>query len=220
MSDTNKQSRSQTSDSNQSPPVLLRVSVPRSQSIIGVVLFLLMTAICVWVLSRAASDSTSIPRLVTVFVGLIGIVMLLGTLTFFRMLVRPAIMLDVTPAGLVSYLDAKSGKYSAHGVLIPWPSIRHIEFYSGVSSNDHLRIESARLYLAPGHCVPISEVSILRKVSLPFVVESRNTGIDWDNTVFLAAVTDFGKPETYAKELEDLRKRYADATALLSSETE
>src|SRR5579864_8158474 len=201
MSDTNKQSRSQTSDSNESPPVLLRVSVPRSESIIGVILFLLMTAICVWVLSRAASGSTSIPRLETVFVGLIGMAMLLGTLAFFRMLVRPAIMLDATPAGLVSYLDAKSGKYSAHGVLIPWPSIRHIEFYSGVSSNDHLRIKSARLYLAPGHCVPISEVSILRKVSLPFGVdENRSKGIDWDNTVFLAAVTDFGKPETYAKE--------------------
>jgi len=212
MSDTKRQSRSQTSDSNESPPVLLRVSVPRSQSIIGVVLFLLMTAICVLVLSRPASGSTSIP-LVTVFVGLIGIAMLLGTLAFFRMLVRPAIMLDATPAGLVSYLDAKSGKYSAHGLLIPWPSIRHIEFYSGVSSNDHLRIKSARLYLAPGHCVPISEVSILRKVSSPFSVDgSRDTGIDWDSTVFLPAVTDFGKPETYANELEDLRKRYADAT--------
>ena len=76
-----------------------------------------MTAICGWVLSRAASGSTSIPRLVTAFVGLIGMAMLLGTLAFFRMLVRPAIMLDATPAGLVSYLDAKSGKYSAHGLL-------------------------------------------------------------------------------------------------------
>jgi hypothetical protein len=170
-----------------------------------------MTAICVWVLSRAASGSISIPRFVTVFVGLIGMAMLLGTLAFFRMLVRPPIMLDATSAGLVSYLDVKSGKYSARGRLIPWHSIRQIEFYSSVSGGNRLRIKSARLYLAPGHSVPINEVSILRKMSLPFGVDrSRNTGIDWDNTVFLNAATDFGKPETYAKELEDLRKRYAD----------
>jgi hypothetical protein len=43
-------------------------------------------------------------------------------------------------------------------------------------------------------------------------MEAVTTGIDWDNTLFLNAVTDFGKPEAYAKELEDLRKRYADAT--------
>jgi len=60
--------------------------------------------------------------------------------------------------------------------------------------------------------VPIDEVSILRKMSLPFGIDgSRNMGIDWDNTVFLNAVTDFGKPETYAKELDDLRKEYADS---------
>jgi len=151
------------------------------------------------------------------FVGLIGLAMLLGTLAFIRMLVQPPIMLDATPAGLVSYLNVKSGKYSAPGVLIPWHSIQHIEYYASayasVSSADLLRIKSARLYLAPGHLVPIDEVSILRKMSLPFGIDgSRNTGIDWDNAVFLNAVTDFGKPETYAKELDDLRKKYADST--------
>jgi len=151
------------------------------------------------------------------FVGLIGLAMLLGTLAFIRMLVQPPIMLDATPAGLVSYLNVKSGKYSAPGVLIPWHSIQHIEYYASacasVSSTDLLRIKSARLYLAPGHLVPIDEVSILRKMSLPIGIDaSRNTGIDWENTVFLNAETGFGKPETYAEELEDLRKRYADAT--------
>jgi hypothetical protein len=36
MSDIIKQNCSQTSETNASPPVLLRVSVPRSQSIVGV----------------------------------------------------------------------------------------------------------------------------------------------------------------------------------------
>ena len=197
------------------PPVLLRVSVPRSQSVIGAVLFLLMTAICVWVLVLAASGASAVSRPLTMFVGLIGLAMLLGTLAFIRMLVQPPIMLDATPAGLVSYLNVKSGKYSAPGVLIPWHSIQHIEYYASacasVSSTDLLRIKSARLYLAPGHLVPIDEVSILGKMSLPFGVDgSRNTGIDWDNAVFLNAVTDFGKPEAYARELENLRKKYVD----------
>jgi hypothetical protein len=203
------------SDTNGSPPVLLRVSVPRSQSVTGIALSLLMMAMCAWVLSRAASGASPMPRSLTVFVGLIGLAMLLGALAFIRMLVQPPIMLDATPAGLVSYLNAKSGKYSAHGLLIPWHSIRHIEFYSSdsYSGGDRLCIKSARLYLAPGHNVPIGELSILRKVGLPLDVDgSRNTGIDWDNTVFLNAATDFGKPESYAEELEDLRKRYADAT--------
>ena len=195
------------------PPVLLRVSVPRSQSVIGVVLFLLMTATCAWVLSRAASGASAMSRPLTVFVGLIGLAMLLGTLAFIRMLVQPPIMLDATSSGLVSYLNVKSGKYLASGVLIPWHSIQRIEYYASISSNDHLRIKSARLYLAPGHLVPIDEVSILRRVSWPFGIDgSRNMGIDWDNTVFLNAVTDFGKPESYAKELEDLRKKYADSS--------
>jgi hypothetical protein len=88
------------------------------------------------------------------------------------------ILLDATPAGLVSYLNVKSGKYSAPGVLIPWHSIQYIEyFYASVSSTDRLRIKSARLYLAPGHLVPISEVSILRKANLPFGIDgSRNNG--------------------------------------------
>jgi len=52
----------------------------------------MMTAMCVWVLSRIASGSTSIPRFVTVFVGLIGTAMLLGA----------------TPASLVSYLNGRA----------------------------------------------------------------------------------------------------------------
>ena len=204
------------SETNQSSPVLLRVSVPRSQSVTGTALALLMTVICAWVLLRAASGASPMSRPLTVFVGLIGLAMLLGTLAFIRMLVYPPIMLDATPAGLVSYLNVRSGKYSAPGVPIPWHSIQHIEYYAttqaSTASTNLLRIKSARLYLAPGHLVPIDEVSILRKVSLPFGIDgSRNMGIDWDNTVFLNAVTDFGKPETYVRELDDLRTKYADS---------
>jgi hypothetical protein len=113
-------------------------------------------------------------------------------------------------------LEGQVREYSAPGVLIPWHSIQHIEYYAttqaSTASTNLLRIKSARLYLAPGHLVPIDEVSILRKMSLPFGIDaSRNTGIDWDNTVFLNAVTDFGKPETYVRELDDLRKQYTNS---------
>ena len=202
-------------DSNESSPVLLRVSVPRSQSAIGVLLCLLMTAICVWAFWRTVSGPSSVPRLVSVFVGLIGLAMLLGTLAFIRMLLRPPITLDATASGLVTYLNVTSGRYSADGVLIPWHSINHIEFYSSsaYSFGNQLRVKSARLYLAPDHRVPISDVSILRKMSLPFGIDgSRNLNIDWDNTVFLNAATSFGKPEAYVAKLDDLRKRYAGAT--------
>ena len=147
-------------------PVLLRASVPRSQSATGVLLAVLITAACAWVLLRAGSGASALSRSLTVFVGLIGLAMLLGTLAFIRMLVQPPIMLDATPAGLVSYLNVKSGKYSPPGVLIPWHSIQQIEYYAtvsgGVSSTDLLRVKCARLYLVPGHVVPIDEVSILK----------------------------------------------------------
>jgi hypothetical protein len=172
-----------------------------------------ITAVCVWLVWRAATGRSPMPTLMTVGVGLVALAMSVGVMAFIRMLVHPPTMLDATQAGLVSYLNAGSGKYSAAGLLIPWHLIRRIDFYStaAASGTDRLRIRSARLSLVPDHRMPVGEVSILRSMRSPFGGSaSLNTGIDWENTIFLDAVTDFGAPEKYVQQLESFRQQYDD----------
>jgi len=200
-------------DSHQAPPVLLRVRVPRSHSLAGLVLALLIAAACSWLVWRATTGRSPMPALMIVGLVLVTLAMSVGTLAFIRMFAHPPTMLDATQAGLVSYVSARSGRYSAAGLLIPWNVIRRIDFYStaAAAGTDRLRIRSARLSLVPGHSMPIGEVSILRPMHSAFGGSaSLNTGIDWENTIFLNAVTDFGAPEQYVKQLEIFRQQYDD----------
>ena len=96
------------------------------------------------------------------------------------------------------------------GVLIPWRSIDRIEFYVRVSGNDHFLIKCVRLYLTQGHRLPIGKLSVLRRPNPSFVITGKcQDDVDWDNTVFLNAVTDFGAPHAYADTLEVFRKEFA-----------
>jgi len=49
----------------------------------------------------------------------------------------------------------------------------------------------------------------------PFGIDaSRNTGIDWDNTICLDAMTYFGKPQLFVQTLEDLRRTHGSTSTM------
>jgi hypothetical protein len=75
------------------------------------------------------------------------------------------------------------------------------------------RIDTVRVQLKPGHALAIDDLSILRRLRIFEFDASRNTGIDWDNTVFLDARTDFGTPQALTQQLEDLRESLGDPSS-------
>ena len=199
-------------------PVLLRAYVPRSNSAIGVTLGATITAICIFALWRLLSAPLRPPIVLTAFVGLIGVAMLWLTAYFAASIVRPPLILEATPQGILTYLDLKSHRYVDTAQLLPWQKILHIDYYSTVDaimpegSRGRFHVETARLQLKPGHGLPIDGLSILKPLSFPTSDAGDNTGIDWGNTIFLNATTSFGSAESLCQALEDLRR---DATGLM-----
>jgi hypothetical protein len=152
---------------------------------------------------------------VTVFVALIGLAMLWATAYFVASIMRPPLMLEATPRGILTYLDLKSHRYVANSQLIPWQAVLHIDYYRTVDAimpegaRGRFHVDTARLQLKSGHGLPIDNLSILQRLSFPSLQVGDNTGIDWDNTIFLPATSSFGAPQSLAKELEDLRRASA-----------
>jgi hypothetical protein len=145
--------------------------------------------------------------------AVIGLAMLWAAAYFGRATLRPPLMLEATSLGLLTYLDLKSHRYVDKSQLIPWDKILHIDYYRVRNAitpdgpSGELRVDTARLQLRPGHALPIDDLSLLRRLSLPRVDGHDNTGIDWDDTIFLPATTSFGKPQSFAQELEHLRAK-------------
>ena len=194
-----------------SSSVLLRAYVPRWNSAIGVTLGALVTALCGFVLWRSLKGSVPIPLPLTVLVVLIGVAMLWATAYFVASIIRPPVILEATPQGILTYLDLKSHRYVDHSQLIAWQTILHIDYYRAYTitpegPKDLIRVDTARLQLKPGHGLPIDDLSILRRLSFPRPDGGDNTGIDWENTIFLEAITSVGTPQSLAQELEDLRQ--------------
>jgi hypothetical protein len=195
-----------------SSSVLLRAYVPRWNSAIGVTLGALVTALCGFVLWRSLSGPvrTSLP--LTALVALIGLAMLWATAYFVASMIRPPLMIEATPRGILTYLDLKSHRYVAESQLIPWQTILHIEYYMTVDAimpegaRGRFHVDTARLQLKPGHGLPIGDLSILQRLSFPSFDAGDKTGVDWDNTIFLPATTSFGAPQSLAEKLEDLRQ--------------
>lgn len=121
-------------------------------------------------------------------------------------------MLEATPRGIQTYLDLKSHRYVNSSQLIPWQTVLHIDYYRTDNAimpegpRGRFHVDTARLQLKPGHGLPIDSLSILQRLSFPSLEVSDNTGIDWDNTIFLPATTSFGAPQSLAEKLEDLRQ--------------
>jgi hypothetical protein len=196
-----------------SSPVLLRAYVPRSNSAIGVTLGAVMTALCMFALWRLLSGPLRAPLILTAFLTLIALAMLCATGYFAASIMRPPVILEATPQGIVTYLDLRSHRYVDNGQLIPWQTILHIDYYRTVDTimpegaPGRFRVDTARLQLKPGHGLPLDSLSILKRLSFPRSDAGDNTGIDWDNTIFLNATTSFGPPESLGHELEDLRRK-------------
>jgi hypothetical protein len=171
-----------------------------------------MTAICLAVLWHLVSSPVRPSLVLTAFLALIGLAMLWATAYFAASILRPPVILEATPEGILTYLDLKSHRYVDKGQLIPWQTILHIDYYRTVDAimpegaSGRFRVDTARLQLKPGHGVSVDDLSILKRLSFPRPRAGDNTGIDWGNTVFLNATTSFGSPEALAKELEDLRR--------------
>lgn len=197
---------------NSSSPVLLRAYVPRSNSATGVTLGAVMTALCGFALWRSLSSPGGAPLALTVLLALIGLAMLWGTAYFAVSIMRPPLILAATPRGILTYLDLKSHRYMDAGQMIPWQTIARIDYYTTVNAimpegaRGRFRVDTVRLQLKPGHGLNLDDLSILRPLSFPTSDVGDNTGIDWDNTVFLNATTDFGTPQSLAEGLEDLRR--------------
>ena len=195
-----------------SSSVLLRAYVPRWNSAIGVTLGALVTALCGFVLWRSLRGPVPIPLPLTVLVALIGLAILWATAYFIVSMSRPPLMLEATPRGIQTYLDLKSHRYVADSQLIPWQTILHIDYYRTVDAimpegaRGRFRVDTARLQLKPGHGLPVESLSILQRLSFPSFDAGDKTGIDWDNTIFLPATTNFGAPQSLAEKLEDLRQ--------------
>ena len=147
----------------------------------------------------------------TLLLAVIGLAMLWATAYFGRAILRPPLMLEATSVGLLTHLDLKSHRYVDKSQLIPWDKILHIDYYMAPDvitpdgPKERLRVDTARVQLKPGHALPIDDISVLRRLSFPRLDDRDNTGIDWDNTIFLPATTSFGKPQSFAQELEHLR---------------
>lgn len=147
----------------------------------------------------------------TLFLAVIGLLMLWATAYFVGAILRPPVMLEATSLGLLTHLDLKSHRYVDQSQLIPWRAILHIDYYRTVDAimpegpRGRFRVDTARIQLKPGHALPIGDISILKRLSFPRVDGNDYTGIDWDNTIFLPAATSFGKPQAFAQELENLR---------------
>jgi hypothetical protein len=143
----------------------------------------------------------------------IGLAMLWATAYFGVAMLTPPLMLEATSSGLRSHLDLKSHRYVDKSQLIPWDKIVHIDYYripyaiTPDGPTGQLRVDTARIRLKPGHALHIDELSVLRPLSVPRIDGRDNTGIDWDNTIFLPATTSFGKPQLFAQELEHLRAK-------------
>jgi hypothetical protein len=171
-----------------------------------------MTAICLFVLWRLVSSPLRPSLVLTAFLAFIGLAMLWLTAYFAASIVRPPVILEATPEGILTYLDLKMHRYVDNGQLIPWHTILRIDYYRTVDAimsegaRGRFRVDTARLQLKPGHGLPIDDLSILTRLSFPGPDVGDNTGIDWDNTIFLNATTSFGTPESLARELEDLRR--------------
>ena len=170
-----------------------------------------MTALCGFVLFRSLRGSVTIPLAVTMLVALIGLAMLVGTAYFIASMIRPPLMLQATPRGIQSYLDLKSHRYVADSQLIPWQTMLHIDYYKTAAmmpegARGRFHVDTVRLQLKPGHGLPIDDLSVLRRLSFLKLGVGDNTGIDWDNTIFLPATTNFGAPQSLAEKLEDLRQ--------------
>jgi hypothetical protein len=192
-----------------SSSVLLRAYVPRWNSAIGVTLGAVVTALCGFVLWRSLKGSVPIPLPLTVLVSLIGLAILWATAYFIASIIRPPLILEATPRGILTYLDLKSHRYVDNSQLIPWQTILHIDYYRAVTMGmpkGLTRVDTARLHLKPGHGLPIDDLSILTRLSFPRPDGGDNTGIDWENTIFLDALTSVGTPQSLAQELEDLRQ--------------
>jgi hypothetical protein len=127
-------------------------------------------------------------------------------------------MLQATPRGILTYLDLKSHRYVDNSQLIPWQTILHIDYYRTIDAimtegaRGRFRVQTARLQLKPGHGLPIDRLSILQRLSFPDSAVGDNTGIDWDNTIFLPATTSYGAPQSLAEKLEDLRQASVEAS--------
>jgi hypothetical protein len=193
-----------------SSSVLLRAYVPRWNSAIGVTLGALVTALCGFVLWRSVSGGVPVP--LTVLVSLIGLAMLWVTAYFIASIIRPPVMLEATPRGILTYLDLESHRYVDNSQLIPWHTILHIDYYRTVDAimpegaRGRFHVDTARLQLKPGHGLPVDRLSILKRLSFPSFDAGDKTGIDWDNTIFLPATTSLGAPQSLAEKLEGLRQ--------------
>src|SRR5690349_10184138 len=113
-------------------PVLLRAYVPRSNSTIGLTIGAVMTAICLAVLWHLVRNPLRPSLVLTAFVALIGLAMLWATAYFAASILRPPVILEATPEGILTYLDLKSHRYIDKGQLIPWLTILHIDYYRTV----------------------------------------------------------------------------------------
>jgi hypothetical protein len=170
-----------------------------------------MTALCVFALWRSFSGPSPASLPLTVFLVLIGVAMLWATAYFVASIIRPPVILEATPQGILTYLDLRSHRYVDHSQLIAWQTILHIDYYKAVTIMSEgpsglIRVDTARLQLKPGHGLPIDDLSILTRLSFPRPDGGDNTGIDWENTIFLDATTGVGTPQYLAQQLEDLRQ--------------
>jgi hypothetical protein len=167
-----------------------------------------MTALCTFALWRSLSGPSRASLPLTVFLVLIGVAMLWASAYFVASIIRPPVILEATPQGILTYLDMNAHRYVAHGQLIPWQRMLHIDYYRAVAFMPQglTRVDTARLHLKPGHGLPIDDLSILTRRSFPRPDSGDSTGIDWENTIFLEAKTSVGTPQSLAQELEDLRQ--------------
>lgn len=172
-----------------------------------------MTALCLFGLWRSFSGPARMASSVTLLLTVIAFAMLWATAYFGRAILRPPLMLEATSLGLLTHLDLQSHRYVDISQLIPWDKIVHIDYYrvpyaiTPDGPSGQLRVDTARIQLKPGHALHIDELSVLRPWSVPRVDSRDDTGIDWDNTIFLPATTSFGKPQSFAQELERLRAK-------------
>jgi hypothetical protein len=170
--------------------VTQRFHLARSQGLIGLAAAAVFSLIIDFALYKSLGNKQLLPAIVLIFMA---IVLLFTMIAFGRLAFFPPVLYDVSNEGLNSYYNAQKGQLRPFSTLVPWKAIRKISAYQSG------KITALKVDLEPNHGLPTDILSIVRPSA------GKNEAIDWENTVFLRAETDFGSVQQLADELESKR---------------
>jgi hypothetical protein len=165
----------------------------RSQGLIGLATSAVISLFIDFALFKSLGNKQLLPAIVLIFMAIVA---LFAMIAFGRLAFFPPVLYESSAEGLNSYYNAQKGQLRPIGTLIPWAKARKISAYQSG------KITALKVDLEPKHGLPVDILSIVRPS------EGNKETIDWENTLFLRAETEFGSVQELAAELEAKRVEF------------